>query len=823
MGWFTKKVTDPVETFARLNSPDKRTSDTAKEEFIGSLNNNLVQFLCEQFEENKDLHLRLRVLEIFAARSDSLSSTDLKDILRLIVYPDTLLRETFKDILKNLDEERLKPVTDILITQTDPGIRSVLQHAVERSGILETLLKKWGNYNAKEKILYMEQIVLLQNPKLFPIFFDILKEEVLESKREEKKLIQIEFAKHLEKVKDQAFMDAALKQLPAIDPTMWYPVFKALQIHGEVFFKKIFEGLDRKSEGFRLKILQLVEQLSDPISYPLLFPYLLDKFKTIPPVVNSTIGAIVKRFADELDAMSPDQRSTKATQDRITYFVQPLEKCLSDNYLQVIKLITESLLRISRYNQETILKNLPKVHKYNETFLFTYIKNLETAERKDLLINACCYPQIETGRAALSLLSNPSENFIIETLNTLLLEKFLQIPQQIQTDIIALMMDPRLKRFVEEVMMHPDAQVRCRILQILGESGSANALSILVSKMRDPDTIVRVTILNLLKLKHFHNDPGTEALIEYLKDTDPKIILQAIEMLKERDNPKILSALTKLMANKDTKLKEAAHAAIAFVTRRKFLNSFDQMSPETRLAIGNSLIKMDSYFLEDMTRDLSASDQKVRIMAARILEVLVDHIPPDVKTNLIVAIQDPDPQVRAVVVMGLGKIGGPSVGTMLTQFLKDQDDRVRANAVEAMALVGDLSLVNEILPCLHDKNNRVRGNAITTLWRLGYYQIYDTVIEMLRNPDKWMRASAAFALGELKDNRFVPVLVQCLRDPDSDVRRNIVRSLGRLADPLMIAPYVRHLRFDPDEGVRKAVSDLLTAASKPKAPAQPQR
>jgi HEAT repeat protein len=88
---------------------------------------------------------------------------------------------------------------------------------------------------------------------------------------------------------------------------------------------------------------------------------------------------------------------------------------------------------------------------------------------------------------------------------------------------------------------------------------------------------------------------------------------------------------------------------------------------------------------------------------------------------------------------------------------------------------------------------------------------------MLRNPDKWMRASAAFALGELKDTRFLPVLLQCMRDPDADVRRNVLRSLGKIADPYTLAPYIRPLRFDPDEGVRKAVSDILAAATRPKA------
>ncbi|MGM0599102.1 MAG: HEAT repeat domain-containing protein, partial [Candidatus Rifleibacteriota bacterium] len=310
-------------------------------------------------------------------------------------------------------------------------------------------------------------------------------------------------------------------------------------------------------------------------------------------------------------------------------------------------------------------------------------------------------------------------------------------------------------------------------------------------------------------MKHFQNAAGTELLMNFLKDTDSNIVLHTIEKLKERDHPKIISALTKLLTSNAAEIKQAAHKAIAHITRRKYMLGFDKMTDETKYKIGTSLIKMDPNFMEDITRDLSASDQRTRVLSAKILEVLCDFIPPELKTHLIVAIQDPDPHVRAVVIMGLGKIGGPSVAGMLVAFLKDQDDRVRANAVEAMAEVGDISLVEEILPCLHDDNNRVRANTIITLWKLGYYQIYEAIIEMLQHPDKWMRASAAFALGELADTRFFPILLQVIRDPEPEVRKNVVKALSKIAPAYSLAPYIRPLRFDPDERVRNEVMSIL--------------
>jgi HEAT repeat protein len=807
MGWFTRKLTDPEEAFDRLLQKDKKTSDRAKSDFASNINHGLVEFLCEKFEENTNLEARLR---------SQLTEEDLRIILVLIKYPDTLLRETFKEILSGITEDNLKAVTEVLGNSTDKDIHRTIQYGIEKSGILGKLLEKWNKYTVKEQILYLEEIVMLQNPKTYPIFMDILKEEVVEAKKDEKKIIQVEFSKHVEKIKNPEFLDLCIRELPSIAPSMRYPVFKCLQSHGKYFFEKVFDGLGKKSEGFRQHTLKLMEQLSDPISYPYLFAYLMDPFKSIPVTVADTIGKIVRDFCDKLETLPPELRRTSEVQEKIKFFVEPLEQNLNDRYFHSIKLLTECILRLGRYEDEVVLRNFSKLFRYNEAYLKSFLKGLETAVRKNLLIKACCYKDVETGRTALKILGDPTENYIIETLNTLLLEHFMEVPTEVQSEIINLMMDPRLQRFVTEVLYHQDPALRSRILWILGESGSQNALQILETKLRDPDYSVRETILKILDMKHFQNAAGTEMLLNFLKDSDNAIVLQTIEKLKERDHPKVIGSLTKLLSSNIAELRQAAHKAIASVTRRKYMTGFDKMNEETRLAIGTSLIKMDTSFMEDITRDLSASDQRTRVLSAKILEVLCDFIPPELKTHLIVAIQDPDPHVRSVVIMGLGKIGGPSVAGMLVGFLKDQDDRVRANAVEAMAEVGDLSLAEEILPCLYDENNRVRANTIITLWKLGYYQIYDAVIEMLRHPDKWMRASAAFALGELKDSRFFNVLLQSIRDPEPDVRRNVVKALGKVTSPYIAAPYIRPLRFDPDENVRKEVMAVLSA--KPPAP-----
>ena len=816
MGWFTKAIKNQDEAFERLSSKDKKVCEIAKDEFITWLDSNHIAYLVDKFKETEDQEVRLTILEIFAKKNDSLSEDDLRKILELITYPDSLYRETFKEILSAVTPDNMKALTECLSQTSDITIHNTIQYGIEKSGLLDMFLQSWNQFTVKEQILYLEQLVLLQNPKTYPIFIDIMKDETVEDKKQEKIILQVEFGKHVEKLKSPDFLNVCIESMPSISTSLRYPVFKCLQKHGEMFFKSIFDGLDKKSDSYKQNVLKLIGQLTDPISYKYLFPFLSETSKVTTGIVSDIINKLVKTFCEELDPMNESQLASKEVLDRVKYYTDPLESNLTDKHFQVIKTLTECLLRIGKYIPDVILRNFPKLYNYNENYFKSFLKGCTTEQKKQLLIKACCYKEEETGRTALKLLSDPTENYIVETLNTLLLEHFMEVPQKLQPEVISLMMNPKLERFVSEVLYHQDPLLRSRILWILAESGYKNSLEVIESKLHDPDCIVRENILNICDLPRFRNDSGTEILMSLLKDTEQKIVIQVIDKLKDRDHPSIIGSLTKAMTSTSPEIKSAAHKAIACITRRKYLSGFDKMSPEMRLSVGSSLVKMDPTFMDDTTSNLSASDQRTRILSAKILEVLVDYITPDLKTHLICAINDPDPSIRAVVVMALGKIGGPGVDTMLVSYLKDPDDRVRANALEAIANIGNHNSINEIVPCPNDENNRVKANTIITLWKLGYYQIFEPVMQMLKNPDKWMRASAVFALGELKDTRLCSMLLPVLRDPDADVRRNVIVALSKMLPPYMLAPYIRPLRFDPDETVREEVMAVLT--SKPITP-----
>ena len=260
MGWFTKAIKNQDEAFERLSSKDKKVCEIAKDEFITWLDSNHIAYLVDKFKETEDQEVRLTILEIFAKKNDSLSEDDLRKILELITYPDSLYRETFKEILSAVTPDNMKALTECLSQTSDilyclhlalslynkkhynedeTEIHNTIQYGIEKSGLLDMFLQSWNQFTVKEQILYLEQLVLLQNPKTYPIFIDIMKDETVEDKKQEKIILQVEFGKHVEKLKSPDFLNVCIESMPSISTSLRYPVFKCLQKHGEMFFKSI--------------------------------------------------------------------------------------------------------------------------------------------------------------------------------------------------------------------------------------------------------------------------------------------------------------------------------------------------------------------------------------------------------------------------------------------------------------------------------------------------------------------------------------------------------------------------------------------------------
>jgi len=216
--------------------------------------------------------------------------------------------------------------------------------------------------------------------------------------------------------------------------------------------------------------------------------------------------------------------------------------------------------------------------------------------------------------------------------------------------------------------------------------------------------------------------------------------------------------------------------------------------------------------------------------------------------ELIAALNDRDPEIRAASAWALGVLGAaaePSVPG-LAHALRDEQEPVRTAAANALGSLGarSRSAASALFAALDDPWANVRAAAARALASLELTaESVPSLAKALGSPDAYVRAFAAWSLGNLgpaareavpalvealgPDNtanvvaaalarigpaasEAVPALVADLRGPDSGRRWRAARTLGRIGPPAesAVTELVAALR-DPNEAVRAHAARAL--------------
>jgi HEAT repeat protein len=196
---------------------------------------------------------------------------------------------------------------------------------------------------------------------------------------------------------------------------------------------------------------------------------------------------------------------------------------------------------------------------------------------------------------------------------------------------------------------------------------------------------------------------------------------------------------------------------------------------------GIAALANDPQVTSALRSALVAPEAPVRRMATRLIGRLAG---PTTVDDLLPALTDPDPEVRASAIEGLAPwLAASEVHTPAEAALVDPDARVRAAAVRALCharLPEDASLVQ-----------RIEGLAA--------------------DPSPAVRAAVAVALEERDDGSAVRAL---LSDPAPQVREATIQAVaasGGLAHSERIAPVLLGSLGDPSPSVRRTAAALLAA------------
>ena len=291
--------------------------------------------------------------------------------------------------------------------------------------------------------------------------------------------------------------------------------------------------------------------------------------------------------------------------------------------------------------------------------------------------------------------------------------------------------------------------VRAKAAEALGRIGGS-AVDILIHALKDADTTVRATVVDVLG--SIRSRKAVEPLVQILK-YDPDFVVQA----------------------------KAAWSlgCIGGAAIEVLINTLSDTDSRVRMKIIDVIGKIgDKRAISPLIQMLRDESFEVRVKTAQVLE----GIGREAVDPLIQVLNDPDTGVRIKASEVLGKIASNRATHSLIHLLKDTDSGVRASVAQALGRIRDLHALDPLIEISQDNESVVRAHVAEALGALEDARAVDSLAALLKDGNALVRSKAAEALGKIGDKKATLALIYALSDGDSIVRAKVVQALGIIGD-----------------------------------------
>jgi HEAT repeat protein len=193
-----------------------------------------------------------------------------------------------------------------------------------------------------------------------------------------------------------------------------------------------------------------------------------------------------------------------------------------------------------------------------------------------------------------------------------------------------------------------------------------------------------------------------------------------------------------------------------------------------------ALASFGTRALESLLSCLRDEDANVRAWSADALGQAGD---PHALRPLVSALTDKDRQVRIDAAVALGELGDAEAGDALVARLSDptEDSFVRRSAARALGHLIRGELLPPLLVALDDPDLEVRCQAIWALAESGGPAAAETLLARTTDPEPCVRHAAVHGLAAVGDPTLLPLLEQMARDDTGACRAALVRETARYA------------------------------------------
>lgn len=227
--------------------------------------------------------------------------------------------------------------------------------------------------------------------------------------------------------------------------------------------------------------------------------------------------------------------------------------------------------------------------------------------------------------------------------------------------------------------------------------------------------------------------------------------------------------------------------------RRKAREQLDHMGSGRALSLLVAALGDENWRIRKSAADVLAEWEDPKEVVGQLIELLgpesdanrrnaavevLIRLGTSAVEQLLVALKDPDPHVRKLVVDVLGAICDRRAEGPIISTLSDSDENVRTAAVEALANFTDERATGALLELVDGADTTMRFYAMESLAKMKVRLPIDKIKPLL--DQKILRRAALDALGNCPTFESVKLLVGAMRDESRANRKAAARALGKL-------------------------------------------
>jgi HEAT repeat protein len=353
-------------------------------------------------------------------------------------------------------------------------------------------------------------------------------------------------------------------------------------------------------------------------------------------------------------------------------------------------------------------------------------------------------------------------------------------------DLLGRTGDPRAVRPLTALLRNPQyATEAARALGRTGQPAAVGPLAGLLTKPNDAD--VRIGALALAEIDDRYADRfGARRVVD--------------DALRAIDAEAASRRLTQAVADADSSERSALCRVLGWLGGRSAVAGLVALldgEPEGVQAAATALAGLGLDAEPALLQALRESGGERRLL---LLPIVGRR--NTATADIIVCLDDPNPNVRALACDALGRIADAKAVPLLFLRLTDPDARVSQAAVAAIQAIGGEEVERLAVGAARSPDARIRRPALRILAYFGSPSTLDLFLEAMGDPDDRVRDVAANGLAAIDDARAVDGLLLAANHASPRTRATAIRGLGQTETGPGVRERLRQALSDPDAWVR---------------------